>query len=377
MIMNHLEPTQVWHAFEEISRIPRGDDNLKKVAEYIYIEAKSHGMACHIDSHHNVLIWLPASPGREKDMPVTVQAHMYMLGVKTDESDNEFEEDGIELMVDGDELWANGTTLGADDGIGVAMMMALFRDNELSHPELELCFSAVEGKSFDKNQGFEKGHMKHRRHIKLDYDEDGIKLSGNAGIMVSHVRLPIEKDLVIQGESLHVKVDNVTGCNAIKILGRLLTEVKDESVLVDLRSDQHFNLIPTSAEAVIVSSTPELTMSKLMDMFGSIKCEECNLDTATMDIEQGIIDERCFGSEDYDKIMALIALTPIVSNTLYSLVTEDNRVTAGNMTRYSHQSLGKNYCDRLYYLGELLGGEVIVEHNMLYGSLLQNPSLLK
>lgn len=388
MMMNRLEPAAVWHAFEEISRIPRGDGNIERIADYIYNEALSHGMSCIKDEKHNVVVWIPPTMGRENDQPITIQAHLYMLGIKADESEHEFEEDGIELMVEGDRLWANGTTLGADNDIGIAMMMALFRDKRLNHPELELIFSAVEASGQKTDFDFKNKEIKGRRLINLDYDKDSIFISGTSGVMVSQLLVPVIKESDMQGEALYINLNGLKGGhsileidkergNAIQMLGRLLTEVKDECKLVDLYADHHFNAIPNAASAVIMCEMPMVTEQRLNELFDEMKEEQEALSEATLSIEYHMLEEGCYSDESFDKILSLIALTPngmlsrdlsnglpMYTNNMYSIYIDNGMLMVGNMTRYSKQTLGKDFSDRMCYLAGMLKGDVKIINNM-------------
>lgn len=378
----------VWRAFEEISRIPRGEDSVERLADYIYNEALSHDMKCYMDEKHNVVVWIPASNGMGKVVPITVQAHMHTLGIQADESEHEFEENGIELLQDGDRLWANGTTLGADNHIGIAMMMALFRSKTLIHPEMELVFSTTteSGQKTD----FEIGDvaLKGRRLINLDYNENGVLLSGTSGVMVSELLIPLSKNESLQKDALFISVEGLRGGhsildidrergNAIEIMGRLLTEVKEECQLVDIYAKHHFNSIPTTASAIITTEIPEMIKERLEELFEKIIEEHEETRGASLTIEYRVIETASYDSESFDKLLSLIALTPngIISkdlstglpsytNNMYKVSIDNGILIIGNITRYSKQTLGKDFSDKLCYLTNMLKGDVKVITNM-------------
>lgn len=386
MILNQLMPAAVWRAFEEISRLPRGSGSKEGMAEYLYSEAMSHGMMCYLDESHNLFVRIPATDGRDDEKPIVIKAHLDKICVKADESEHEFEEDGIELMTEGDRVWANGATLGADDGIGVAMMLAILRDRDLNHPELELIFT-TDALKLDEDVAFNRDLPDDRWHINLDYDEDGMILNGTAGVMISEMTLPIRRDGIVKCEALHLVVQwrpeesgmsgSPWGCSAVQILGRLLAEVKEDTVLVDIHSDHHYSERPFFAAATIVSEVTATTIMKLRHQFELIKTENILPQDAKLSIGSKWTEDTSISMDSYDHILACIALTPSMvlegnssegihdyANNMYSLITEEERIIMGNMTRYAHQSQGKDFSDRMYFLADLIGADISVLSNV-------------
>ena len=143
-VLSQLEPKGVFGFFETICSIPHGSGNTDAIAEYIVSFAAERGFECSRDEANNVLVTVPASAGREGDETIILQAHTDMVCEKDEGVDFDFAKDALRLVVDGDTLRAEGTTLGADDGISVAMMLALADDAALSHPKLELLFTTDE-----------------------------------------------------------------------------------------------------------------------------------------------------------------------------------------------------------------------------------------
>lgn len=143
-VLGHLEPKAVMHWFEVISAIPHGSLKEEKLSARIMAFAKEKGYACCEDAHHNVLVRKPASPGYEGKDPVILQAHIDMIWAKEKDVDFDFETEGLKLRVVGDRIMATGTTLGADDGIGAAFMLAVLDDETLPHPPIEAVFTTAE-----------------------------------------------------------------------------------------------------------------------------------------------------------------------------------------------------------------------------------------
>ena len=143
-VCSQLEPSRVFAIFEEISKIPHGSGNTKLISDYCVAFAKEHHLKWIQDENNNVVIFKDGSKGYEKSEPMILQGHMDMVCEKESQVEIDFEKDGLNLYVDGDFLKAEGTTLGGDDGIAVAYMLAILEDGTLPHPPLEAVFTVDE-----------------------------------------------------------------------------------------------------------------------------------------------------------------------------------------------------------------------------------------
>ena len=139
-----LKPERVFHYFEEISNIPRGSGNMKGISDYCVDFAISQSLKYYRDDANNVIIKKPANKGYEDKAPIILQGHLDIVCQKTAESNKDFLKDGLDLLIDGDFIKADGTTLGADNGIAVAMVLAILEDNTISHPAIEAVFTTDE-----------------------------------------------------------------------------------------------------------------------------------------------------------------------------------------------------------------------------------------
>lgn len=143
-VLDQLEPKSVMHWFEEISSIPRGSLKEEKIAAFIMDFAAKRGLDCSEDAYHNVVVRKNASPGKEDRPGLIFQSHMDMVCAKDQGVEHDFEKDGLALYVEDDKIRANGTTLGADNGIGVAYQLAILDDDQLEHPAIEAVFTTAE-----------------------------------------------------------------------------------------------------------------------------------------------------------------------------------------------------------------------------------------
>ena len=192
-VLENLVPDKVFYYFEEISSIPRGSGDLEAVSDYCVNFAKERNLAVRKDELNNVVIKKPATEGREYDTTVIIQGHLDMVCEKTTESNHDFENDGIELLVDGDWISANGTTLGADNGIAIAYALAILDDNTISHPALEVIFTADEEIGMFGAKALDMSDLTGKYMLNLDCEEDGICYAGCAGGARLEAQFDIER----------------------------------------------------------------------------------------------------------------------------------------------------------------------------------------
>ena len=143
-VLSHLEPKCVFSFFEEICAIPHGSGNTKMISDYLVDFAARRGLEVHQDGLNNVIIVKEATPGYEASEPVILQGHMDMVCEKAPDCEKDMDTEGLDLVVEGDTIYAKGTTLGGDDGIAVAMGRALLDAHDLCHPRLEVIFTVDE-----------------------------------------------------------------------------------------------------------------------------------------------------------------------------------------------------------------------------------------
>ncbi|NQT60271.1 MAG: aminoacyl-histidine dipeptidase [Bacteroidetes bacterium] len=176
-----LQPQAVWEYFEELSQIPRESGNEKEFRKYLINFAKQKNFSWAEDSIGNVVIRKPASSGNEKILPTVLQSHMDMVCVKTSESEHDFTSDPIKLVRKGEWMRADNTTLGADNGIAIAMTLALFADSNAVHGPLEALFTISEETGLDGALNLDISLLDSRRLINIDSEEEGEFIIGCAG----------------------------------------------------------------------------------------------------------------------------------------------------------------------------------------------------
>ena len=171
-VLNEIEPKEVFRFFEEISAIPRGSMDTKRISDYLVKFAKDRDLKVIQDEVNNVIIFQPGTEGYEDREPVILQGHMDMVCEKTSDSDHDFKKDGLKLYVEDGYLKAKDTTLGGDDGIAVAMALALMDSNDIPHPPVEVVFTVDEELGMDGAEAIDLSVLKGKKLINIDSEEE-------------------------------------------------------------------------------------------------------------------------------------------------------------------------------------------------------------
>ena len=262
MEIKNLAPELVWNIFDQITKVPRPSKKEEKIRQWLVDFAKQHNIEYHLDATGNILMRKPATPGYEDHQTIVMQGHIDMVCEKNSDVDHDFENDPIETIIDGDWVKANGTTLGADNGVGVALSLACLIDDSFQHGPLEALFTYDEETGLTGANAIEEGFMTGKVLINLDSETEGQIFIGCAGGMDTvglfhYTPAPAPKDLYYA----KVKVSGLLGghsggdihlqhANANKILARFLTTQPD-AVLAAIHGGNLRNAIAREAEAVI------------------------------------------------------------------------------------------------------------------------------
>ena len=194
-ILQNIEPKSVMSFFEDICAIPHGSGNTKQISEYCLAKAREMGLEEVADGMNNVIIKKPASAGYENRPAVILQAHLDMVCEKKHDCKIDFEKDGLEIAVEGDFITANGTTLGGDDGIGVAMILAVLKDKNLAHPPIEALFTTDEETGMFGVAALDGSKLFGSKLINIDSEVEGVLTVSCAGGARAEIRLPAEKSV--------------------------------------------------------------------------------------------------------------------------------------------------------------------------------------
>lgn len=266
-ILEGLQPEGVFHFFEEISRIPHGSGNTRAVSDYLKAFAEKRGLFCRQDKLGNIVIIREAAPEREAEEPYILQAHMDMVAVSAPGRQIDMKKEPLRLKVEDGKIFAEGTSLGGDDGIGVAYCLGLLDDREHSLPRLEVILTVDEETGMEGATEIDLSMLRGRRMINLDQEEEGIFVTGCAGgarvdveIPMEQAEAPCEKYRLVEfritglaGGHSGIEINKGLG-NAIWLLGSLLSGISLRFAvrLVQMKGGLADNAIPREAEAVIL-----------------------------------------------------------------------------------------------------------------------------
>lgn len=204
------KPEKLFHFFEEISAIPRGSGNEKGISDYLVRFAKDRGLWVHQDEAYNVIIKKGGSKGAEDKAPVMLQGHLDMVCDKRAGVEHDFEKDGISLVVKDGILSADGTTLGSDNGVAVALMMMVLDDEEIQHPPVECVFTTEEEVGLNGAQALDKSLITARTMINMDSEEEGVATISCAGGLRIQFTRPVKREAV-EGSIVSIKIEGLLG----------------------------------------------------------------------------------------------------------------------------------------------------------------------
>jgi len=344
-----LEPTALWRHFDDILTIPRGSGNEGKIRQLIIDLAEAQGLEYQVDATGNVVIGKPSSKGKE-GCPITVlQSHMDMVQEKNSDVEHDFEADPIQPQQDGDYVKATGTTLGSDNGIGVAAMLAVMHSTDLVHGPLELLFTVDEETGLTGAKQLDSRMLEGRQLINLDSEEEETLCVGCAGGADSTLTLPLSsRDAPTEGSALRIRLAGLQGGhsgidihlqrgNATQLLARALYSVSLATPfdLARLAGGNAHNAIPreTLAEVVVANDQRGAFIGALESELGGIKGEFASVEP---EMEWEITDvetpAQVWDQDTGQRVLLLLTALPhgvtMMSNDIPGLVeTSTNLAT--------------------------------------------------
>ena len=238
MTIEKLEPQAFFRWFAAVSKIPHESKKEEKIIAFLQDFFKSRNIPVETDRFGNVLAWLPATPGYENQPAILFQAHMDMVCRKDESVEFDFDNDPIQLIIDGDKLRANGTTLGADNAVGVATMLAIADDATIAHPALELLFTACEEQGMVGIKNFDFSKIKARRMINMDCGDSHVIAICSAGKIQTEIHRQYALHPVTEEKVLNLRIDGGLGghsslcadknrCCCARAMGTLLAEIPE------------------------------------------------------------------------------------------------------------------------------------------------------
>lgn len=326
-VLEGLKPEKVFYYFEEICNIPHGSGNLDKISSYLADFAAKRGLFHIRDASNNVIIVKEATAGYEGVAPIILQGHMDMVAVKTNDAQIDLEKDALKLAVDGDYIYAKGTSLGGDDGIAVAYILALLDSQDIAHPRIEAVITTDEEVGMEGATAIDLSMLKAKRMLNIDSEEEGILLTSCAGGMRTDCHIPVKMETISEGICLEMKVGGLLGghsgteinkehTNAIKLLGVTLKQIQEKVPfqLVQITGGEKDNAIAREACAVVRLATD--AKECFVKEVNRIEKEEKNekkskeKDLFLCVTEKNTDSERVFDAESTQRILSFLTLLP-------------------------------------------------------------------
>ncbi len=393
MSITDLEPKLLWKHFDEIRKIPHCSGSEEKIAEYVMSFAREKGFEADKDKVGNVMVRVPATPGHEDADTLVLQGHMDMVCEKNSDVDHAFSSDPIQVEIKDEWVTARGTTLGADNGIGLAAALALAESDDTEHGPLELLFTVDEEVGLVGAGSLQPGFVKGRTLINLDSEEIGEVYIGCAGGGDSIITLPVDTVEAPAGtKSYKLKVTGLKGGhsgidinagrgNAIKIAATVLSRIVENQPchVVSIRGGSKRNAIPRECEVdmMILETASDDVAGIVKEAASEIK-EEFKDEDPDLEINLNQGEEnfnRVFNADSQEKLVKLLNDLPHgvhamsreieelveTSNNVATVSTGDGEVVIGTSTRSSIADELKSLRQKIKSMAQDAGAEIDIQ----------------
>lgn len=394
-MLENLNPKKVFRYFEEISAIPHGSGNVGAIADYCMKFAEGHNLKAVREDCDNVIIYADGTAGYENSEPVILQGHLDMVCEKSTDCDKDMEKEGIDLCTDGEWVWAKGTTLGGDDGIAIAYILALLDSDDIPHPPIEVLLTVDEETGMTGAECLDGSHFKGKKLINIDSEEEGFITVSCAGGVRALCQYPLEfKATESDMCAMEISVDKLLGGHSGVEIGkrrsnghRVLASVLDntfsqaEFFLCDLKGGNKTNVIPKAASAVVVTKkeNKEKLMKAASEYFADVFYNEYggfepDAELVVCDHE-GKMPAECMTADCTRKIIFALLNSPdgvvtVMKNdpdmvktslNMGELYIDNNLLKMGYLIRSNSLSGKKAVVQKLRSFTEYLGGSAIFD----------------
>ncbi len=372
--LNGLSPERVFYYFEQLCAIPHGSGDMERISQFCLDFAKDKGLWCRRDKLNNVIIKKPAYKGYEDRPAVILQGHLDMVCEKEPDCSIDFATDGLDIATNGDYIWANGTTLGGDDGIAVAMVMAILEDNSLPHPAIEAIFTTDEETGMYGAEALNVDDITARTLINIDSENEGVLTVSCAGGARAEVSFPLIYEGCAKCQKITVRglIGGHSGVEIDKgrhnsniLMGRFLKKLGGVRI-ADIKGGLKDNAIPVltectlfyngDIEAAIAEFTAECYTEH--DPGLEIICEEAN-DYPVMDIasSQKVADFLATVPNGIIKMSENIKGLVETSLNLGILYVEGDQLKASFAVRSSVNTAKQQLLETLSDIAKSFGGQ--------------------
>lgn len=320
--INNLKSQRAFYYFEQISAIPRGSGNMQAISKFCVDFAKKNNLKYIVDKSNNVIIFKDATEGYANSKPIILQGHLDMVCQKTADCNIDFEKDGLDLYIDGDFIKAHGTTLGADNGIAVAITLAILESNNIPHPPIEAVFTVDEEIGMIGATALDTSVLKSKRMINLDSEEDGTVTVSCAGGSDFIADIPLNF-VTANGNAVTLEISGLKGghsgveinknrVNANLIAGRILNKLQNFAEIISINGGDKDNAIPNCCEIKLCVSNLDAFKEILEQQFNIIKTEISDREPdLNLELNIGDLGEfNCFNADAKSKIIYTLLCVP-------------------------------------------------------------------
>ena len=387
--IRNLAPKEVWNMFADLNAVPRPSRKEERVIQFMVDFGKKLNLETFVDKVGNVIITKPATKGLENRKTVVLQSHLDMVHQKNSDTIFNFEKEGIKMLIQGDWVTADGTTLGADNGLGVASIMAVLASTEIEHPNLEALFTIDEETGMTGAMGLEGGVLKGEILLNLDTEEDDeIGMGCAGGIDVTAIRTYSEELVPETATAFTISVKGLNGGhsgmdiikglgNANKIMNRLLFEGYTNYGLKisEVNGGSLRNAIPRESFALITIDTAskEFFLSKTSELINNIKEEFSTIESnLIIEIQETQLPEKVmeleiqegFLKSTYAAFNGVYRMSPDIenlvetSNNIARVIVKSGHIKIGCLTRSSSETNKIDLANSLKSAFELSGFNV-------------------
>jgi len=387
--IRNLEPKALWNKFADLNAVPRPSKKEERVIEFMKNFGKSLGLETFEDEIRNVIIRKPATVGMENRKPIVLQGHLDMVHQKNSDTVFDFDKQGIDMYVDGDWVRARGTTLGADNGLGVAMIMAILESNEIKHPAIEALFTIDEETGMTGALNLKGGILKGEILLNMDTEEDDeIDIGCAGGIDVTATREYHEEETPEGSVGYTITVKGLNGGhsgmdihkglgNANKIMNRLLFDAFENFGLQvsEINGGSLRNAIPREsvAKVIVAGMYDEAYVFDMQEIINDIKTEykttepnltieivKSDLPKKVMDlgVQEGILRSIYAAHNGVYRMSADMEDLVETSNNIARVIIKDGEISISCLTRSSVETSKFDLANALRSAFELCGCEV-------------------
>ena len=385
--IRNLEPKQLWNNFADLNAIPRGSKKEEKIIQFMVDFGKNLGLETVIDPVQNVIIKKPATKGMENRKGIVLQSHLDMVHQKNSDTVFNFDTDGIKMLINDGWVKADGTTLGADNGIGVVSIMAILQSTDIPHPAIDALFTIDEETGMTGAMGLEAGYLDGEILLNLDTEEDDeIDIGCAGGVDVTATKNYKEEATSSNSVAFKITVNGLKGGhsgmdihkglgNANKIMNRLFFESQEHISIAEINGGGLRNAIPRESFAtIVVSENKKDAFLRKVDEFKTViknefKTVESNLN---LNVETVKVPSKVMSKTDQSLLIKAIyaahngvyKMSPDMedlvetSNNVAKVVVKDGEITVSCLTRSADEVSKMDLANTLKAVFELAGFEV-------------------